>query len=136
LALITGMLCGALAGCSRSPSQPDLTQDERRLVDLYVRLTVLESLRQDAPDSSEAGFRRLAQSYDSTAVRRRLDALSTDPRRWQVVYDAIARRLRELEEHPDPGAARRQVLGDEPVRGARPRLPAPDDSGAGAEPRR
>jgi hypothetical protein len=129
---LIGVACCVLTACSRGPAQPDLTPEENRLVDLYVRLTVLEAERREAPDSSETLFRALEQAYDSTAVRRALDALSADPRRWEAVYDAIARRLHELEEAPDPAAARREALGDVPVGGARPRVAAPGDSAAAA----
>jgi hypothetical protein len=110
----------ALAGCGRTgPVEPDLSRDERLLVDLYVRITVLEQAREDFPDLSEAGFQRLARSYDSTAVKRALERLAEDPQRWEQVYSAIAKRLHEIEEDPDPGAALREALrpsGEAPQR--------------------
>jgi hypothetical protein len=110
LTLIAGLCCAALACNAPAPAQPDLTGDERQLVDLYVRLTILEQARVDAPDSSAAGFRRLVSAYDSVAVTRALDALKADPQRWEQVYAAIAQRLHDLEESPDPHAALREAL--------------------------
>ena len=69
---------------------------------VYVRLTLLEKLHSENPDSAEAGFRRLSASYDSTAVRRALVHLERDPLRWEGIYEAISRELVRRQESPDP----------------------------------
>lgn len=72
-------------------------------MDAYVRLTVLEHRRGEAvPESVNAAFDRLAQSLDSTAVRRALVGLEADPRRWESVYDAIVREFQRLENSTTP----------------------------------
>jgi hypothetical protein len=71
-------------------------------VTLYVRLTLLEKLHAENPDSAEAGFLRLSTSYDSTAVRRALQRLEHDPLRWEGIYDAISHELVRRQESPDP----------------------------------
>ena len=96
-------LAAGLAACSSAgPSSPKLDHDEQRLVALYVRLTLLEKLHVENPDSAEAGFRRLSTSYDSTAVRRALLRLEQEPLRWEDIYEAISHELVRRQESPDP----------------------------------
>ena len=125
-ALLLVLWCTLLACAQPGPAQPHLTRDERTLVDLYVRSTVLEQVPASAPDSSAAGFGRLARAYDSTAVQRALAALAADPARWEGVYAAIAQRLHDLEESTDPRAALREALrppGTPPIDLGHPRRP-------------
>jgi len=91
-----------LAACDgMSTNAQPLNAWENRVVDAYVRLTVLEALHRDDPDSVEALFRNGVVRIDSMAVREAVDSLSTDPLRWELVFDVIAERLRELEQTPD-----------------------------------
>jgi hypothetical protein len=106
LALSTVILPALLAGCGRSgPSSPALRPAETALVDLYVQIARVESMRADVPDSVGPTLDRLARSHDSTAVRTALEGLEKEPERWEYVYDEIVRRLQELEEAPDPRLA-------------------------------
>lgn len=95
-------------GCERRPPPaPDLAPDERLLVDTYVRLTVLEALQTQTPDSVEtveavaAALEALDAELDTTAVRRALESLAHEPMRWERIYAAIAQRLMELEQMPE-----------------------------------
>lgn len=93
----------ALLACEPTGSIVPLRQDEKVLVDAYVRLAVLENRRGDAvPESVDVAFDRLAQRLDSTAVQRAIAGLETDPRRWEYVYDAIVREFQRLENSPAP----------------------------------
>lgn len=95
----------ALACRGAGPSGPPaLGADERTLVDLYVRISQIESRRADEPDSVGPALDRLRVGADSAAVQRALARLEAEPVRWQYVFDAIAQRLQELEE--DSGLAR------------------------------
>jgi hypothetical protein len=79
---------------------PPLGPDEQALVDTYVRITVLQALQENAPDSTKAELLHLSATVDSVAIRRALDGLAVDPMRWELVYSAIAIRLEELESTP------------------------------------
>ncbi len=121
---------GVLLGCrGPGPTGSPLRPDEQALVDVYVRITLIESMRADAPDSVGPALDRLAASYDSTAVRRALAELDADPSRWQMVFDAIAQRLHAMEENPARGAGSRPAPGEPlnapgPARSpSRPRIP-------------
>ena len=70
-------------------------------MDAYVRLTILEVLHREQPDSVETLFERGAVFVDTLAVRRAADSLASDPLRWEFVFDAITRRLTELERQPE-----------------------------------
>lgn len=112
------------------PSGPALRPDERALVEVYVRITQIEALRGDQPDSVGPALDRLAATYDSTAVQHALARLEDDPSRWQFVFDAIAQRLHQLEESPTPqGGIPRTISPQDfnapaPARGpSKPRIP-------------
>jgi hypothetical protein len=127
LAVAAGL---ALACRATGPSGPALRADERALVDVYVRITQIEALRGDQPDSVGPALDRLAASYDSTAVQRALALLETDPTRWQLVFDAIPTRLHELEEDPHlrgglpPSIAPESFNAPGPAKGpSKPRIP-------------
>ena len=88
-------------GCSRRTAPAaELEPDERSLVDAYVRLALLQTLRAESPDSAAVLRRELAATLDTTAVRRAMASISRDPLRWELVYDAIAKRLVQLEDDP------------------------------------
>jgi hypothetical protein len=114
LALCLGILAGTLSCQGTPPAAPPLTDDEQVLVDLYVRVAVLDSWRADAPDSVGPALDRLGAGADSAAVRRALAALRSEPRRWEWVLDAIVQRLHALEESPDPRAGLREALDGSP----------------------
>jgi hypothetical protein len=94
-------------GCgTSSPSSPALRPEEEALVDAYVQISRIEALRADAPDSVGPALDRVAENYDSTAVREALAGLRREPERWEYVYAEIARRLQAIEESPNPNARR------------------------------
>jgi hypothetical protein len=107
LGLVFGALL-ALLGCDRQPPPaPDLAPDEQLLVDTYIRLTILEALHTQSPDSVaaieavDAALGALDAELDTTAVRRALESLSNEPLRWERIFAAITRRLMELEQMPE-----------------------------------
>jgi len=100
LALVCAIAFG-LSGCRDSGPEPIvLSADERALVDVYVRITVLDAWRTDAPDSVAPALDRLARSYDSTAVHTALARLQREPERWEAVWGETARQLADLEKYP------------------------------------
>ena len=128
--LVVVLAAAALLGCrGPGPSGPALRADERALVDVYVQIAQLESMRSDQPDSLAPALDRLATTYDSTAVQRALAQLEAEPTRWQFVFDAIAQRLHQLEESTGaervPGALPPpDVSAPEPARSpSKPRIP-------------
>src|SRR5262245_36445418 len=95
--------------CGSSGRDSTLSANERALVDTYVRLIVLDAWRTDAPDSVGPALDRLAQTYDSTAVRAAMRELEARPDRWQFIYEAIADRLHGLEREITPEGALRAI---------------------------
>jgi hypothetical protein len=102
LALVCAIVFG-LSGCRESGPEPiALSADERALVEVYVRITVLDAWRADAVDSVAPALDRLAQSYDSTAVHAALERLRREPERWEAVWEETARQLADLDKYPTP----------------------------------
>jgi len=103
LLAIAWLFLGVLPGCRGStPANPPLRPQELALVDLYVRITQIEARRSTVPDSVVPALDQLAATQDSTLVRDALAALQREPERWEYVWDAIHKRLRESEESPQP----------------------------------
>ena len=100
LALVL-LLVPALSCAPEAPVEVPLDADERQLVDAYIRLSILEALRPDYPDSVEAVLDSLATAWDSTDVLARIDAMRDDPFRWERVYTTISEELTELQRSPD-----------------------------------
>ena len=100
LALVCGVALGL--ACSSEPIvNPSLDDSERRLVDAYVRLSILEALRPDYADSVDAVLDSLAAAWDSTAILTSIDAMQEHPFRWEKVYMAISAELTYLQRSPD-----------------------------------
>ena len=100
LALAIGIALGV--ACSPEPvADPTLQENERRLVDAYVRLSILEALRPDYPDSVNAVLDSLAAAWDSTHILANIDAMQADPFRWERIYTVISEELTELQRSPD-----------------------------------
>jgi hypothetical protein len=93
--------CIGLAACDDSSEPAALRDTEQRLVDAYVRLSVLEVLHRDHADSVETLLQNGVVFIDTLAVLRAADSLSAEPLRWEFVFDAITKRLAELEQTPD-----------------------------------
>jgi hypothetical protein len=127
LRLLAGVVSVALACRGAGPSGPPaLRADERILVDLYVRISQIESRRADEPDSVGPALDRLRVSADSAAVGRALAQLEAEPVRWQYVFDAIAQRLQELEEDsglPHPSAPDDLSAPERARSPSKPRIP-------------
>ena len=100
LAVAMGLLLG-LACAPDSPPSPPLDQEERLLVDAYVRLSILEALRADSPDSVETVLDSLSAAWDSTRMVVRIQKQQTQPFRWEKIYAAITAELNQLERRPD-----------------------------------
>ena len=101
LALVLTAHVALLACDGSSRDARPLSAGEKRVVDAYVRLTVLEVLHRTHPDSVEFLFENGIVPVDTLAVLRAADSLSAHPLRWEFVFDAITRRLAELEQTPD-----------------------------------
>jgi hypothetical protein len=102
--LLLAVACGVLLvlACAPEPEpDPGLDRDERRLVDAYVRLSLLEALRPDYPDSVDAVLDSLAAAWDSTRLIDTIEGLETHPFRWERIYSAITDELNEAQRHPD-----------------------------------
>lgn len=99
--LILLLLCATSCRSAAPPPTP-LSPPELALVQVYMRISWIESLRTSAPDSVGPALDRVRQSYDSLAVRAALAGLETAPERWALVYEEIARRLQAIEESSDP----------------------------------
>jgi hypothetical protein len=106
-------------GCrAATPTPPPLRADERAFVELYVQIARIEARRADAPDSVSAELDRLRAHTDTTATNAVLARLTAEPERWETIWDAIAKRLHEVEENPNgiegdagPGSGRSNEPG-------------------------
>jgi hypothetical protein len=100
LALATALLMSL--ACNKAPlPDPLLNGEEQLLVDAYVRLSLLEALRVDAPDSVESVLDSLSAAWDSTRMVERIQVHQAQPFRWEKIYSAITSQLNELQRHPD-----------------------------------
>jgi len=100
LALVIALTWGV--ACGPEPTvEPPLDEGERQLVDAYVRLSILEALRPDYPDSVDAVLDSLAAAWDSTRILEQVDALQEQPFRWERIFMVINAELTELQRSPD-----------------------------------
>lgn len=111
-----------MGGCTRETPETVLSPRELRLVDLYVRLTVLEQQHGEHPDSVEAVLDSLWATYDSLDVESTLTRLEADPVRWDALFREIDARLKKLEQ-----AAAGQPMASERRRREGERPPVVDD---------
>ena len=100
LAVALGLLLGA-ACAPEPPPEPGLNADERLLIDAYVRLSLLEALRVDSPDSVNSILDSLSAAWDSTQIVDRIEIYQSQPFRWEKIYGAITAELNRLEKNPD-----------------------------------
>lgn len=100
LAVAMGLLLGFACTPDHTPPAP-LDLEERLLVDAYVRLSLLEALRVDSPESVESFLDSLSAAWDSTRIVERIQRLQTEPFRWEKIYTAITVELNRLESNPD-----------------------------------
>jgi hypothetical protein len=87
-----------LHSCER-PSPVDklkrrtLTEDERYIVKLYMKITEIEENLQDNPELREKKWDELRREFDPERIRRILRELERDPERWLAVYGRISELL-------------------------------------------
>jgi hypothetical protein len=93
-----------LQSCER-PSPVDkakkrtLTEDERYIVKLYMKITEIEENLQDNPELREKKWDELRREFDPERVRRILQELEREPERWLAVYGRIGELLDRREKH-------------------------------------
>jgi hypothetical protein len=66
-----------------------LTDDERYIVELFMKINEIEENLQDNPAEREEKYERLREAFDEERVRRILLELKQDPERWLTVYNRI-----------------------------------------------
>jgi len=102
-----------LQSCERpSPIEKEkkrtLTEDERYIVKLYMKITEIEENLQDNPELREKKWDELQREFDPDRVRRILLELEKDPDRWLAIYGRISELLERLEE---PGSTATDSTG-------------------------
>jgi hypothetical protein len=100
LALATVLFLSPACAPDPEPAAP-LNAEERLLVDAYVRLSLLEALRVETPDSVESVLDSLSAAWDSTRMVERIQMQQAQPYRWEKIYTAITAELNQLERYPD-----------------------------------
>ena len=93
----------ALQSCERpSPvaqeTKRTLTEDERYIVKLYMKITEIEENLQDNPESREKKWDEIGAEFDIDRVRRILTELEKDPKRWLAIYGRISELLKRREQ--------------------------------------
>lgn len=66
-----------------------LTPDERYLIELYMKITEFEENLQDNPEWSEEKKEELREEIDLERIKRVLDELEQNPKRWLAIYNRI-----------------------------------------------
>ena len=66
-----------------------LTQDERYLIDYYMKIIELEKSLHDNPTLQEENRATLDREIDKERIRRTLAELEKKPERWLAIYDRI-----------------------------------------------
>ena len=93
--LITLILSASLLiGCQQhnrleEQKSRTLTPDERYLIELYMKITEFEENLQDNPEGSEEKREELRDEIDLERIKRVLDELEQNPKRWLAVYNRI-----------------------------------------------
>jgi hypothetical protein len=82
-----------ITGCSgdnpETARDRTLTEDERYLVQLYVKIHKLETNLQNNPRELSKKLEELRSGADSVRIARTLDKLEEDPVKWIAVYNRI-----------------------------------------------
>ncbi|MBD3178296.1 MAG: hypothetical protein GF417_01110 [Candidatus Latescibacteria bacterium] len=82
-----------ITGCSgdnpETARDRTLTEDERYLVQLYVKIHKLETNLQNNPRELSKKLEELKSGADSVRIARTLDKLEEDPVKWIAVYNRI-----------------------------------------------
>jgi hypothetical protein len=74
-----------------------LSDDERYIVALFMKINEIEENLQDNPEESEKKWDELREEYDPERVRRIILELEEDPERWIAVHSRIVELLRRRE---------------------------------------
>jgi len=74
-----------------------LSDDERYIVALFMKINEIEENLQDNPEESEKKWDELREEYDPARVRRIILELEKDPERWIAVHSRIVELLRRRE---------------------------------------
>ncbi len=88
------MVAIALQSCER-PSQIEqekrrtLTEDERYIVKLYLKITEIEENLQDNPEARKKKWEELRKEFEPARIQRILRDLERDPKRWLAIYGRI-----------------------------------------------
>jgi hypothetical protein len=77
-----------------------LTQDERYIVELYMKINEIEENLQDNPEEREKKLGELRAEFDTERVRSILLELRNDPERWITVYSRINELLKRRASTP------------------------------------
>lgn len=85
---------GLLVGCQQHNRLEEqktrtLTPDERYLIELYMKITEFEENLQDNPELAEEKREDLREEIDIERIKRVLDELEQDPKRWLAIYNRI-----------------------------------------------
>jgi hypothetical protein len=94
-----------LQSCERpSPVEKEkkrtLTEDERYIVQLYMKITEIEENLQDNPDARDEKYGELRREFDPARIRRILLELEQNPDRWLAIYGRINELLERRERTP------------------------------------
>lgn len=99
-AFLTTCLClilitiAILQSCER-PSHVEqekkrtLTEDERYIVKLYLKITEIEENLQDNPKERKKKWEELRDEFEPTRIQRILQDLEQNPKRWLAIYGRI-----------------------------------------------
>ena len=77
-------------GPAEEDASPTLTEDERYIVLLYMKITEIEMNLQDNPEEQGKKWDELRTEFDPARIRAALDGLEKDPARWVAVYERIS----------------------------------------------
>ena len=74
-----------------------LSDDERYIVALFLKINEIEENLQDNPEDPEKKWDELQKEYDPERIRRIILELEKDPERWIAVHNRIDELLRRRE---------------------------------------
>lgn len=81
----------------RKEKDRTLSDDERYIVALFLKINEIEENLQDNPEDSEKKWDELREEYDPERIRRIILELEKDPERWIAVHNRIDELLRRQE---------------------------------------
>lgn len=79
---------------------PELTEDERYLIDAYVDVRRAGSNYPHNPAEAESLFAVLDSTIDSVRIANTIRDISEDPERWMVIFEEIEEQLRAQGRRP------------------------------------